>query len=159
EAVLRLDSTHIQAQALLDQVRASIRKRERAEALLSQAKRELQTKQLTDAYRSILECLQHAPENKEAAGLLDTIKAAIHERERQRRLTEVLNRAEELIQSDEPEEAEAFLLDLDLTYPAAPKLKELLTQAAAAIQEKQRQRHLLETLASARSLVSGKKWT
>src|SRR5262245_55567665 len=53
EVVLRLDPNNVEAQKLLEQTRTTLKKREHAEALIAQAKRELEADQLTDAYRSV----------------------------------------------------------------------------------------------------------
>src|SRR5262249_1784539 len=100
--------------------------------------------------------LQHAPENEEATGLLETIRTAIKARERQRRLTEGLARAKEMLTSDRPEEAEALLSDLVVSYPAAQRIKELLAAAASAFEEKRRRRRLFESLTASRKLLAEK---
>src|SRR5262245_56463425 len=71
QSALNIDPTNAKAQTLLEQVKTAVRKRERADALVGQAKRELAGDQFTDAYRSILECLQLAPEHKEGGALLE----------------------------------------------------------------------------------------
>jgi eukaryotic-like serine/threonine-protein kinase len=158
ESVLRLDVNNAEAEKLLQQARTALKKRERSEALIAQAKRELEADQLTDAYRSLLECLQHSPDNKEAAALLETIRAAIKARERQRRMAEGITRAEEMLATDRPEEAEVLLADLAVSYPAAPKVKQLATAAASAIEAKKRRRQLAEGLAAGQNLLSEKRW-
>ncbi|PYS48651.1 MAG: hypothetical protein DMG13_25090, partial [Acidobacteria bacterium] len=142
ETVLRFDPSNIQAQNLLEQVRTAAKKRERAEALLAQARRELETDQLTDAYRSILECLQYAPDSKEAAALLERIRGAIKIRERQRRLTEGLGRVQEMLRTSRPE----------------PRIRQLMIEVASAIEQKRRRQQLLERMNAARNLTAEKKW-
>jgi hypothetical protein len=159
EVVLRLDPNNVEAQKLLEQTRTTLKKREHAEALIAQAKRELEADQLTDAYRSVLESLQHIPENKEAAALLEMIRAAIKARERQRQLAKGLARAEEMLNAARPEEAEALLSELEVSYPAAARIRQLRVEVARAIQEKKRRRQLVEKLTPIRKLMSEKKWS
>jgi serine/threonine-protein kinase len=70
ETALELVPDHEQAQTLLEQVKSTIKKQERTEALVARARSELEADQLTDAYRSILECFQYAPDHKEANALM-----------------------------------------------------------------------------------------
>jgi serine/threonine protein kinase len=158
ETVLRLDPNHAEAKTLHEQVRTAVRKRDRAEALIVQAKRELEADQVTDAYRSILESLQYAPENKEAMALLETVRAAIKARERQRRLMEGVTRVEGALKDGQPEEAETQLSDLELSYSTAPMLRQLRREVTAALEEKRRRQQLAETLTTVRKVCSEKKW-
>jgi len=158
EAVLRLDPNHLEAQKLLEQARTMVHKRERAQALLVQAKRELEADQLTDAYQKTLECLQHVPGNNAAAALLETIREAIKARERQRRMGKELARAKEMFAAGRLEEAEALLSELELSYPDVLSIKQLTAEVACAVEEKRRRRQLVENLSVVRKLVSKQKW-
>src|SRR5262245_20782011 len=158
EAALELVPDHEQAHNLLEQVKSTIKKQERAEALVARARSELETDQLTDAYRSILECFQYAPDHKQAIALMETIRAAIKTRERQRRLAEGLAQVEALIKSDELEQADALLADLEVTYPSTSKINQLITEVASLLAAKKRRQQLLERLDAVRSVLSEKKW-
>jgi serine/threonine-protein kinase len=140
ETVLRLDPNNVDAQKLLEQARTSIHKRERAQALIAQARRELEAHQLSDAYQRALECLQDVPENKDAAALLETIRAAIKARECQRRLAKGLARAKEMFAAGHFEEAEALLSELEVSYPDVLSIKQLKAEVSAAVEEKKRRR-------------------
>jgi serine/threonine protein kinase len=159
EAALRLDPESSEAQNLLEKVRMAARQRERAEALLVQAKRELHADQITDAYRSILECFQYAPESEEAAALLKTIRTAIERRERQRRLDDSVAKVEGFIAANKLEEAEGLLSDLEITYPGAGRVKELLSTVRLEIESRTRRRRLEEGLDPVRKLLSQGNWT
>src|SRR5215475_1428912 len=158
EAALALVAENVQAQNLLDQVKVIIKKRERADALIARARAELEADQLTDAYRSILESFQYAPDDKEATRLLEMIRAGIKVRERQRRLTEGLAKAEELIRNGQPDDAESVLADLEVSYPTAHKVKQLMNEVASLIAEKRRRQQLLQDLETVREILSEKKW-
>ncbi len=158
EAALRLDPENVEVQSLLEQVRMAARQRERAAALFVQAKRELQADQITDAYRSILECIQYAPENEDAAALLKTIRTAIERRERQRRLDDSLAKVEERIAAAKLEEAEDLLSDLEISYPTAGRVKELLSEVRLQIEQRNRLRRLEEGLDPVRKLLTHGNW-
>src|SRR5262249_28355541 len=75
KAALGLDTERADAQSLLKQIRTILEKRERASELAVQAKQEIDSGRLDEAYSSVVKCLEYDPANRDASTLLGIIRA------------------------------------------------------------------------------------
>jgi serine/threonine protein kinase len=159
EGILRLDSSHAGAQSLLQEAQTAIKKRERAKTLMTQAERDLNAGRLTEAYRSMLECVQYATKDSEADALLERIRTAIRDRERQRHLEESLSKAREFLSSSRPEQAEDLLAELTASYPGMPQVEEITSEVRSALEQKRQRQRIEDGMASAEQALSEQRWS
>jgi serine/threonine-protein kinase len=158
EAAIRLDPENSAVIALLEEVKEALEKANRATNLLAQARRELEAQNLTNAYRDVVECLQNAPDSKEAAALLNNVRKEIEKRERERRFEEALAKIESLAAAESHDEALGMLADLEADNPGSQRVKQLLANVHYTKQEKERQRQLLADLNAAKGLIANSRW-
>ncbi|MGH9632782.1 MAG: protein kinase domain-containing protein, partial [Bryobacteraceae bacterium] len=158
ESALRIDPENTEIARLADEARSALQRSQRAASLLATARRELEARNLTSAYRNVLECLEQVPDNKDAASLLASIRKAIDAREKERRLKEGLAQVESLAAAESYDEALAVLSDLEANYPHAQNVKELLARIHFAREEQARARRLAGGLELARAMMQEQKW-
>src|SRR6185295_8819033 len=159
ESILRIDAAHSTAQSMLQEAQAAIKKRDRAQTLIAQAEREFNGGRLTEAYRSILECIQYVPDDSKADALLETIRTAIRDRERQRHLSEGLAKARELLSGSQLEEAQNLLSELNLAYPEKPEIAQIAAEVRSALNEKHKRARIEDGIARAEKALSSKRWS
>ena len=158
ESALRLDPRNTELQVLLQQAKDGIEKTSRAAVLLVQARHELRAHNLTNAYRSIMECLQNTPKSQQANDLLAVIQNEIELRDRERKLDEGLTEVDGLIRAEQYDDALRTLVDLEAAYPTSQKVKESLAAVHLRIEERLRRQRLEQGLEAARTLIRDRSW-
>lgn len=158
QSALRLDADSTEIRQLLEEAKTALAHAERAAALLTQARQELNGKHFTKAHQSILECLQHAPNSQEAQSLLIAIVSEIERRDRERRFKESLTKVNELIESEAYDQALNVLADLTESYPADLQIQELSAAAYAGKEESARRHRFARELENARQLMAAHRW-
>jgi len=159
ETILRLDSSHARAQSLLQEAQAAIKKRERTQTLMAQAERDANAGRLSEAYRSMLECVQYAPQDPKANALLERIRTAIRDRERQRHLDEGLSKAREFLSSSRPEDAESLLSELNASFAGLPQVEQLASEIKSALEQKRQRQRIEEGITLAEQALSAEGWS
>ena len=141
EGALKLDADNSAIQARLENARTLAEHNKIAESLIAAARRELEQQNLTSAFRSVSQALQHDPENPLARELSDRLQVEIERRQREQRIDEALHRAEGLILLRSYTEAIELLSGLGRDADS-PKVERLLNWLKTENAERQRREKL-----------------
>lgn len=156
QKVLEIDSHHDLARTMLGKVQGEIQTRQAQEKIdqgLRQARQALQNGLLDDAVELLDEVLRLDPENAQA---LKGKQHAVEERERQRAMARLRDRAEELATAGDlpgTKDAVEKLLALDPQHERAQQLLEWVKKELA---EQERQAQVRQFLESAQAYLSGR---
>jgi serine/threonine protein kinase len=153
EHALRLDRTDQRAQALRDKVRAAREHAKRAEALLAEAHKAFEEKNLTGAYQNVSAALQSDRDNPDAAVFLEKIRQEIDQRERERALREGLAKARASMTIESFDEALTLLAVLRAQQPDSSDVQDLEVEVRRRKTDSERRDRLLRGLSSARDLL------
>ncbi len=153
QSALRLDPDDSQIRLGLEKAREALAQSRRVAELLAAAKTALLAGDLSGAQHHAAEALRVAPSDDQPSDIMRQVQAALTERDRQRRLSEGVERARRLIDISSWSEAEALLLQLKVEFAANSELADLYAKAQAGKQEKQRQLRLSNGLAAARQQI------
>ena len=126
--------------------------------LLVQARHELRAHHLTNAHRSVMECLQNTPRSQQANDLLVAIQREIEVRDRERRLNESLTAVDALIRDEQYDEALRTLVELEASYPESQKVKETLAAVHLGIEERLRKQRLAQGVDAGKKLIDECAW-
>ena len=129
EEVLRLDSKHDQAHALLVTARRELERAEEVRKRLVSSKNAYRSGDLTDAEVSLKKVLELDKLNPEAQALLLQIQNERTEREKHFRLQEGLWQVHNLVRQDNYEEALERLAGLRKEFPAEAEVQQLIEEA------------------------------
>jgi serine/threonine protein kinase len=170
EAARQLDPADSSIRIRLEQVRAAIDQSRQAREFLSLAKVQWQAHDLDGAYRYAAEAVRTDPQNPDANQLLGELKEALDEREKHRRVQEVLDKARGLLIVDAFDEAITLLQDLLAANPGSPDVAQALRIAeeqkiarekedrlragSEAAREQIRQRRFEEAVVSVDALIA-----
>lgn len=140
ESAQRLDPGDAQVEKALAEAKALREASRRASAMVSEARRELQHGNLTEAFEQITGALEADAGNPEALLLRDNIGQQIESRNRQRRLHAALQRAEELRAGGEFDAALAVLAEVEAEQPGSLLIAGVRTQIEHEQSEAERRR-------------------
>jgi hypothetical protein len=158
EGALKLDSSQAALRQKAEEVKELIEREKRAAELLRAAKEDLETMNLTEAYRHAAEALSHDPSLLEGTRLLASVQEEINKRERQKVLQEGIAKARELLRSASFDEAVNVLKDLAAANPGSLEAVQLLREAEAAREEFRRRTRLQDELASVKELLRAQRF-
>ncbi|HLJ48089.1 MAG TPA: protein kinase [Bryobacteraceae bacterium] len=157
ENARKLDPESNTIQARLENARGLLEHSKAADALIAEARRELDQQNLTAAHRTVSEALQHDPQNSLAGELLDKIQHEIERRQREQRIEEALQRAEGLIRADSYDEAIDFLAGLGRDAES-PKVERLLSSLRGKRAERERERAIGKLAGESRDLAAAQRF-
>jgi predicted Zn-dependent protease len=153
ESALRLDRSNPQLQTLINGARASWDNAQRAARLAADARRLLESGEVTAAHKSILEALSLDQEDKQVQELRASIETRLQELQSERRLNEELNQARRLIRLQSFDEAIESLKALNTEYPESSAVRELLGRALSEHAAEARRRRLQAGTNEAKTLL------
>ncbi len=128
EGALNLDKTQTDVRALLETAKSSLANTRSATRLLAEARWELQQHRLDKAFEIATRAKELDPDNTEVTPLIESLSHEIH----QRRITGVLQHAEELRGQGRYDEALTTIDLLGTDLPGAPDAQILRAKIAAA---------------------------
>ena len=157
EEAQKLDSANSEIGPLLAQAKAAKMKVDQLAHLMDAARRELQSQNLTGAYRIAIDCLDRSPGYQEAADLLAVIREQRQRRDRERRIEDVLGRARTLAEAGSYDDALKLLEDLAADYPEAPHIG-IIAERLRTHRRRELERKLAVELARAKALIDLREW-
>lgn len=122
ESALRLDPEDVQIRQGLEKAQEHFAASRRLEQLLADANQALVAGELSSAQRHGSEAQSIAPADTRVKELITRVQEGLAERERQRRLSEQLDRARRLVEVQAWTEAGALLVNLESEFPGSGKL-------------------------------------
>jgi tetratricopeptide (TPR) repeat protein len=153
ESALRLDSTNAEVREKIQNARACRELYRRSEEHAGEAKRAFQERNLTGALEHANEALVADPLNAAAAALLDDIRRELDRRDRNRRLLDLLGRAEGLLLVQSHDEAIGLLENTDAELSGTTEAVEMLVRARADRLAHQREVRLLAEMNAAKEMM------
>jgi serine/threonine protein kinase len=142
EEALRLDPESASVQQRISAVRSLLERERRAAHLFEKAQREFSANDLQRALFSASELVQVEPGHEEGARLLAAIKEEIAKRERQRRWEAGLTGGRNMLRIESYDEAVNALRELVAEFPVSTEAIQLLREAEAARDERDKRRRL-----------------
>ena len=139
--------------ARISQAQEALEQSKKALNLLKEARAEIQLKNFTAAHRHASEAVEADPSEPQALALLNVIQGEIEKRDRDRVLQEGISRARGLLLLDSYDEAIDELTKLAETAPESKLVAQLLAQARAEKQEREKREKLGRDIDSAKTLV------
>ena len=124
DSALKLDRENGYLQTRREEAQALLEHSRRAAALLADARRDFEQRDLTSAHRLATEALRHDPQNSEVGDTLQMIERALERREREHRIQEAMARAETLLVMNSYDQAAEVLRSIG-NAPEFPKVAEL----------------------------------
>jgi len=152
EHALTLDPGNSTVQARIEQARALAEHARKASQLLAEARKELEDRNVTGAYRSVSMALRHDPKNPDAAEFLKTIQAYVEDRQAEQRIEDAIRKAQGLILIPSYDEAIATLTSA-LREADSPRVRELLERVRQEKQVYDRRQKLRGEIAKATDLL------
>jgi len=126
ESALRLVPSDASIRQYQSSLLATVERVDEATRLLVQARAQIEATDLTAAFQTVTAALKADPENPEARGLIEQVRAELEERERQQRLRDEVNRAEVLLDLSALREAGDLLERLATENPESPEVLMLI---------------------------------
>lgn len=153
ESALRFDRTNSELKSLIETARGQMRRSEEAKKYVGEARRDLDTGNLTGAIQTLNRALELDPTNSDAGQILEEARRHMAVREQHRMLEEGLSKARGAVLLQAHEEAIRILEQLQPRYPGNEQISELLHKIQGELFEKQSKEKLSEHLDSIRYTI------
>jgi len=152
DLALKLDRENGDLQGRRERAQALLEHSRQAAALLADARRDFEQRDLTSAHRLVTEALRHDPQNPEAGDALQMIERALERREREHRIQEAMARAETLLVMNSYDDAAEVLRGIG-NAPEFPKVAELWATIQLEKARYEKRRKLQSEMAAATELL------
>ena len=152
EAAFKLDDENPAIRTRLDHARALLEQNKAALGFISEARKEFEQFNLTQAFRNVSEALRLDRENPTATELLARIQKEIDRRQREQRISEVIHRVEGMILVRSYDEAIQALTALG-EDAKSPKVERMLDWLRTELAEQERKRRLQSEIAVVTDLL------
>jgi eukaryotic-like serine/threonine-protein kinase len=156
ESALRLDRDNQTVAANLEKARELLNLRREMGILLADARKEFAKQNLDAALDLSLQILERDPSNPDAHPFLESVRAALTRREKERDYREKLQEATGHSQVSRFDEAQQILDGLDPEFKESDEVKELAAQISSGKAAFERQQELKRELEQAKELLGAR---
>ena len=155
KTALRLDRTNQQIPEKLEQARQRLATNREVARLISDAHRQFSKGNLEEALAVFPEILERDPGNPEALRLLEEVRAALTQRDKEREYQEKLQLAKDLLQANSFDESTGVLEDLDPEFKTREEVKSLTAQIRSRKEAFEGEQQLKGEMAAVEELLAG----
>ena len=154
EAALRLDRENRILAERLEEARRLLALRREISGLLAAARRQFSKQDLDGALEILLEVVERDPSDPDAQQFLAEVRIALTRREKERDYQDRIQRARELLEGKNFEEATAVIEELDPEFKNRDEFRGIAAQIRSSKEKFERQQLLAREIAAVRDLLA-----
>ena len=153
EAALRLDQSDSAVRSRLAEALSKLEQSKKAAELVKNARLDLESRNLTNAFEQASEALRLDPDNADALATLSAVKAEASRREAELAMSQGIERARGLLLLQSFDEALAILAGLKSKYPPNAAVEQVVAELQRQKTEHERHRRLASHLDAGKDLL------